>query len=103
VSLALAFDQSLLEAAGLGPEGLVGSGHGNNDQEREDQAKGSVDSPGLKDDTQVLGLPVEQHVHTAGWISTMVSAPVVPSSSTSTSVSAVSSSVVHVCVKVELG
>lgn len=95
MSLALTFNQALLETAGLGSKGLVGGSHGDNDQEREHQASRGVDSPRLKDDAQVLGVPIKEHVHAAGCATAMVSTSIMTSTSvmTSTSTSAPVSSV----------
>jgi hypothetical protein len=60
--LALACRRPALEAAGLGSEGLVGSGQGDNSDEGEQQARRAADVPPSEDDAEVGGIPGEVHL-----------------------------------------
>ena len=102
LSLSGALQETLLVLARVGTEHLVRGRESDDDDTGDDERKGCVDLPGLKDDAEVLGRPVEEHVHTAhSIVSSSVSSvsAIMASASFATAVTAavssVSAAVVH--------
>jgi len=99
MSLLGAFHQSLLVTTSLRPKQLVRGSESNDDETGEDESQGRVNPPGLKNDADVLRIPVEEHVHTAGALLSIAMSSV---ASVFSSVSSMSSAKFHVHIRDEI-
>jgi hypothetical protein len=61
-NIALARRRPALKAAGLGSEGLVARGQGDDGEEGEEQAWRAPDVPPSEDDAEVGGVPGKEHL-----------------------------------------